>query len=141
MKKELVLKNEMAEIGKLADFIVNIAGELSLPLPLATSLNLAMEEAVSNVILYAYPNKGNTLKIEAETNCGELTFKVIDSGVPFDPTLQTDPDITLPADERPVGGLGIFLVRQIMDKVAYERINEKNVLILTKIISYYGYKN
>ncbi len=133
MEHRLVLKNNIEEVRKLADFVRKIAAELKLPFTLETNINMALEEAVSNVILYAYPD-GETQEIvvEAETVGDKLILKVIDSGIAFDPTQYAEADITLPADERPIGGLGIFLIRQVMDKVEYERVNETNVLTLTK---------
>jgi sigma-B regulation protein RsbU (phosphoserine phosphatase) len=96
-------------------------------------LNLAIEEAVVNVMNYAYPagTSGNVC-IDIDTNEELLTVVITDSGTPFDPTGKKEVDITLSAEERPIGGLGIHLVRQLMDSVDYERINGKNVLTLTK---------
>ena len=97
------------------------------------SLNLAMEEAVVNVMDYAYPAgiKGKVC-IEAEADDQQLSFVISDWGKPFDPTAKAEVDTTLSAEERPIGGLGIHLVRQIMDSINYERIDEKNVLTLRK---------
>lgn len=135
MEKRLALNNDIAEIRKLADFIQAIAGELELSSTLAMNINMAMEEAVSNVILYAYPDgKNHEIIVEAQTIMDTLIFKVIDTGIAFNPTLHTKANIDLPIDERPIGGLGIFLIRQVMDKIEYERIKETNILTLTKKI-------
>jgi anti-sigma regulatory factor (Ser/Thr protein kinase) len=92
-----------------------------------------LEEAVSNVMLYAYPkNKSGQVLVEAEKSPGKVIFTISDSGIPFDPTRQEEPDITQSAEERPIGGLGIFLVRQIMDSIAYERKDNRNILTLVK---------
>ena len=99
------------------------------------NLNLALEEAVTNVILYAYPDGADGLvDVEAILKPHSLEFIITDSGVPFDPTTAPDVDITLPANERPLGGLGIYLVRQLMDELRYQRVNDKNVLSMTKNI-------
>ena len=95
--------------------------------------NLALEEAVSNVMLYAYPDKSGQVLVECDKS-DKLVFTITDSGVPFDPTQQKEPDVTQNLDERPIGGLGIFLVRQIMDDIRYERKDNKNILTLTKQI-------
>jgi anti-sigma regulatory factor (Ser/Thr protein kinase) len=100
-------------------------------------VNLALEEAVSNVMLYAYPDTNNgKVFVEFVRNCtpeGEqLTFTISDSGIPFDPTQKSEPDLSLPAEERAIGGLGIHLVRQLMDEVQYVREDDKNVLTLVK---------
>jgi sigma-B regulation protein RsbU (phosphoserine phosphatase) len=99
------------------------------------SLNLALEEAVTNIILYAYPKGSDGLvDIEAVLREHSIEFIITDSGVPFDPTAAPDADITLPAEERSIGGLGIYIVRQIMDEVRYQRLDDKNVLTMIKNI-------
>jgi sigma-B regulation protein RsbU (phosphoserine phosphatase) len=97
------------------------------------SINLALEEAVVNVMTYAYPQEttGN-VDIEAMANDERLKFTISDWGTPFDPTAQKEVDTTLSAEERPIGGLGIHLVRHIMDSINYERTDGKNVLTLRK---------
>lgn len=67
---------------------------------------------------------------------GSLIFNIIDSGKEFDPTLQPDADVTLSLEERPIGGLGIFLIRRIMQKVEYHRIDGKNILTMVKVIKH-----
>ena len=96
-------------------------------------MNLAIEEAVVNVINYAYPaGTHGVINIKAQANDERLKFTIIDSGTPFDPTLKEDTDITLSADQRPIGGLGIHLVRQLMDTINYEYTDGQNVLSLRK---------
>ena len=99
-------------------------------------INLAIEEAVVNVMNYAYPagTVGN-VTIEVKSNGSEVSFIIIDSGTPFDPTAKPEVDITLSAEDRSIGGLGIHLIRQIMDHINYERVNGRNVLTLIKKIS------
>jgi anti-sigma regulatory factor (Ser/Thr protein kinase) len=99
------------------------------------SLNLALEEAVTNVIMYAYP-KGTEgpVDIDATLDGGELCFVLSDSGTPFDPTAAPEADISLGVEERPIGGLGIFLVRKIMDQVTYQYTGGRNTLKMLKKI-------
>jgi len=100
---------------------------------LAMSINLALEEAVTNSMLYGYPEgTAGLVEIEGGDDGSMLTFIVSDSGVPFDPTQQAEADVTLGVEDRPIGGLGIFLVREIMDEVRYERQGDRNVLTLSK---------
>ena len=125
----LVMRNDIQQIPTLAEWIDSIG----LPTALNMPINLALEEAVSNVMLYAYPkNKSGQVLVEAEKSPGKVIFTISDSGIPFDPTRQEEPDITQSAEERPIGGLGIFLVRQIMDSIAYERKDNRNILTLVK---------
>lgn len=133
MEKHLILKNEIAEISKLAIFIEELADELGLTSDLVFNLNLVLEEAISNVILYAYPKEEHqSISLKAVKKDNQLIFVLTDSGKEFDPTQAPDADITLSAEERQIGGLGIFLIRQIMNKVEYQRIDGQNVLTLGK---------
>ena len=123
----LVMRNDIEQIPTLAEWLegLDIPAELKMP------INLALEEAVSNVMLYAYPNSHGPVFLEF-TRTDRLIFTLTDNGIPFDPTQQAEADTTLSAEERPIGGLGIFLVRQIMDDVQYERMDGKNILTLIK---------
>ena len=125
----LVMRNDIQQIPTLAEWI----DSLGLPQALNMPINLALEEAVSNVMLYAYPeNKSGQVLVEADKSAAQVIFTISDSGIPFDPTQQEEPDITQSAEERPIGGLGIFLVKQTMDEVSYERKDNKNILKLIK---------
>ena len=131
----LELHNDIKQVSLLAEFIETIAEEKQLDETLAMNLNLALEEAVTNVILYAYPKGTDGLvDIEAILKEHSLEFIITDSGVPFDPTAAPEADVTLSADERPIGGLGIFMVRKLMDEVHYQHLDDKNVLKMTKNI-------
>ena len=84
---------------------------------------------------YAYPpDTQGTVDIEVISDGQNLTFIICDSGIPFDPTRKAEIDTNIPLEERPIGGLGIHLVRQIMDTIQYERIDDKNRLTLIKKI-------
>ena len=131
----LILHNDIQKIPQLAEFVETIAEEKQLSQSLAMGLNLALEEAVTNVILYAYPDGADGLvDVEAILKDHTIEFIITDSGVPFDPTAAPEADITLPVDERPIGGLGIYLVRQLMDEIRYQRLGDKNILSMTKNI-------
>jgi anti-sigma regulatory factor (Ser/Thr protein kinase) len=134
MEKNLTLTNDVQQVTLLEDYINTIAEEADIDMSLALSLNLALEEAVTNVILYAYPEgQTGTVDIKATVDDSRrLTFIISDSGIPFDPTQKEDADVTLSVEERPIGGLGIFLVKQIMDDVTYERTNDRNILSMAK---------
>ena len=133
MEKKLVLKNEIFEINKLAVFIKELGEELDLASDWVFNLNLVLEEVVSNVILYGYPKeKQQEIVLTANKSDKNLIFVLSDTGKEFDPTQAPDADVTLSAEERQIGGLGIFLFRQIMDEVKYQRIDGKNTLTLIK---------
>lgn len=133
----IILKNDLSEIARLPEFIEAVAEKHSIDAATATSLNLALEEALVNVIDYAYPEgvKGEIrLRFEYSEDSGELTFTIEDEGQPFDPTSVAEVDTAAGIDDRKVGGLGIHLYKRIMDKVEYHRRERRNVLILTKLI-------
>ena len=133
MEKSIILANDIAELGKLAQFIEEIGEDFSLSPDIVFNLNLVLEEAVVNVINYAYPKEEHqSIYLSAKLLEDSIVFVLTDTGLEFDPTKAPDADITLSADDRPIGGLGIFLIRQIMNEVKYERIDGKNVLTLEK---------
>ena len=135
MKKVLVIKNEVAELERLAIFIEQVAEESNLDPETTMNLTLALEEVVSNVILYAYPQKmGEDITITAQLDGGTLVFTITDKGEEFDPTKVEEADVTLDAEDRQIGGLGIFIVRNIMNEVTYQRLEGKNILTLKKNI-------
>lgn len=133
MKKQLIIKNEISEISKLQLFVEAIGEECELSPTLVFNLNLVLEEAVSNIILYAYPKQmGKEITVMADKNDNILVFTLTDTGEEFNPTEVPEVDINLSADERPIGGLGIFLIKNIMNEVEYQRIEGRNVFTLKK---------
>ncbi len=133
--KYYVVENKMDELSSLAEKIERLADEWSISQELSMKINLVIEEALSNIILYAFNDKLKheiRISVSKEDNNLEITFK--DDGIPFNPLLQKKPDINLPAEERPVGGLGIFLISQVMDEMHYSRDKNQNILILKKSI-------
>ena len=133
MNQSITLPNDIAAVPQLSSFVDNVCSRLNIDGSTVMQMNLALEEAVVNVMNYAYP-KGTKGDVDIRALCdgAQMKFVLIDSGTPFDPTKHQTPDVQLSADERAIGGLGIFLVTQIMDNVSYERRNEKNILTLCK---------
>ena len=143
-RKQIILQNDVQQVPLLAQFVDEVCERLRVGdgtsgmtagLDMATTmkLNLAVEEAVVNVMNYAYPQGTvGDINIEAKGDDNQLEFIISDTGTPFDPTAKAEVDTTLSAEERPIGGLGIHLVRQIMDGVTYERKDNKNILTLKK---------
>lgn len=135
--KHFVIENQVEELTSLAEKIEEMAEEWELSQALAMNINLVVEEAVSNVIFYAFDDSNkHEIIISVTLNNNLLTIEITDSGKPFNPLLQQQPDIDLPAEERPVGGLGIFLISQIMDEMNYARQKDQNILTLKKSICY-----
>ena len=135
MRKEIKLKNQVGELVHVARFIEEIGEELGLGMELMKDLNLVMEEMVSNIIFYAYPEGSEaTIELAAECDGKELTFLLTDNGREFDPTLKDDPDLDVNPAEREIGGMGIYIVRSLMDNVTYQRLGDKNVLTMKKAI-------
>jgi serine/threonine-protein kinase RsbW len=133
--KHFVIENRVEELTSLAEKIDEMAEDWELSQALAMNINLVIEEAVSNIIFYAFnDNNKHEIRISISLNDKMLTIKITDSGMPFNPLLQQQPDISLPAEERPVGGLGIFLMSQIMDEINYTRQKNQNILTLQKSI-------
>ena len=132
MGYHLTLFNDIRQISLLAGFMDRIRVENNLNPGLATKINLALEEAVTNVVMYAYP-KGTKEKInlEAVRDGNTLRFTLTDRGRVFDPTAAPKANIAASLKDRPIGGLGIHLVRTIMDSVTYRRVEGKNVLTMT----------
>jgi sigma-B regulation protein RsbU (phosphoserine phosphatase) len=133
IKRQLTLPNDVKQVPLLAEFIDGICDAVGVDMMLAMQLNLAIEEVVVNVMNYAYPaGTEGTVCIDAQVSDGLLQFVVSDSGVAFDPTARAEVDTTLSAEERNIGGLGIHIVRQIMDSINYKRVDNRNVLTLGK---------
>ena len=135
LNPRLVLRNEISEISRLEPFVGAVLRDAGCNDATVMNLNLALEEVVTNVVLYAYPSgMEGTVSIEARQEDGVMSFIISDSGRPFDPTLVPDADTTLAAEDRAIGGLGIFLVRNLVDDLSYERKDDKNYLYLKKKI-------
>ena len=127
-QSHITLPNDVQATTELGIFVDEVCENVGFDMSTTFKLNLAIEEAVVNVMSYAYPagTKGD-VDIDAEADDEQLKFVISDSGTPFDPTQKGEVDTTLS-----VGGLGIHLIRQIMDTINYERVDGKNVLTLCK---------
>ena len=129
----LNLNNKVSEITKLNAFVKSATATLNMEIGLANKIKLAVEEAVTNIIDYAYQNgTEGIISVTIEADESRIRFILTDSGAEFDPTGVSKADTTLTVDERPIGGLGVFLVRNLMDSINYERVDGKNVLRMEK---------
>ncbi|MDR1938437.1 MAG: ATP-binding protein [Tannerellaceae bacterium] len=135
MAEPLHIKNEINQLAKVNEYLRQTVRALGLSSSARTSLKLAVEEAVVNAILYAYPGETDKdIFICLEHNEDKVTVVITDYGLAFDLTAREEPDVSLPLEERPIGGLGTFLVKQLMTEVSYRRIGNKNVLTMVKLI-------
>ena len=133
VRDSITLENRIAEVDRLGAFVKNFCTGIGLEKSLVGKVRLALEEAVVNVINYAYPaGEKGTVNVLADSDRHEIRFTVIDSGFPFNPTTVMEADTTHEAQMRPIGGLGIHLVRELMDSMGYERKNKQNILTMIK---------
>ena len=130
----LTLVNQLSEVSKIAGFVEAFAAAEGLGPEAVFNLNLALDEVVTNVIRYAHDDDGreHPIVVRLALEGGVLTAQVEDDGRAFNPLEKPAPDLSADIDERPIGGLGIFLVRSVMSSVEYRREDGRNVLIMRK---------
>ncbi len=121
-------------MGAVNDFLGEFLEEHNCPMKTQMQIELAIEEAYINVAKYAYGDGAGEAEVTVSFENNELTIVLKDSGTPYNPLEKEDPDITLSAEERPIGGLGVFLVKKVMDGVAYTYENGQNILTMKKVI-------
>ncbi len=133
METNFIISNKVEELSRLAEQVDALAENWNLPMPLCMNINLVLEEAVSNIIFYAFKDDAkHDIEIFIALKNDQLKMEIVDDGIPFNPSKSEQPDISLPVEERPVGGLGILLISKIMDEILYIREDNKNKLILMK---------
>ena len=132
--KELTIEAKIDNLSKVQEFVEEQLAEYECPMKALIQLNVAVEELFVNIASYAYnPETGPaTIMVETQEDPLSVCITFVDNGVPYDPLAKEDPDITLTAEERKIGGLGIFMVKQSMDDVTYRYENGKNILSIRK---------
>jgi anti-sigma regulatory factor (Ser/Thr protein kinase) len=134
--RSLTLGNDVEEVIELTAFMNSICKDLNLDEMTTTYTTLAVEEAVVNVMKYAYPDREPShILLEAQANDNALTFTLRDKGMPFDATQAAEVDVEQNAAQRIEGGLGIHLMRHYMDNISYKREDNENILIMQKLIN------
>jgi serine/threonine-protein kinase RsbW len=129
----LSLRNDSAEIARLASLVDEFCAAHAVPPHLAAHFNLALDEAISNIIAYGYDDaETHEIAVHIALTHGALTAELVDDGRAFDPREAPRPDLAAPLDERPVGGLGIHFIRRLMDEVDYRREGGRNHLVFAK---------
>ena len=134
--KELTIAATVENIETVTEF-VNAQWELTdCPIRAQMQIDIAIDELFGNIAHYAYnPEVGNaTVRVEVSEDPLAVIVTFIDNGIPYDPLRKDDPDITLSAEEREIGGLGIYLVKKSMDEISYEYKNGQNILKIKKNI-------
>ena len=129
MEKTIILANDISEISRLYEFTKEVGSAFSLSPEIVFNLNLVLEEAVVNVINYAYPKEEHqSIYLSARLQDDSIILVLTDTGKEFNPTAAPEADITLSADDRPIGGLGIFLIRSVTVHQAYSRDEDANIV-------------
>lgn len=132
--KELTVDATIKNIETVTDFINETLESYDCPLKAMTQIDIAIDELFGNIANYAYhPEVGSaTVRVEVTKSPLAVIITFIDNGVPYDPLAKDDPDTTLSADERQIGGLGIFMVKKSMDQISYEYKDGQNILRIKK---------
>lgn len=134
--KRLTVNAQTSELDQVLAFADTILEEAGCSAKAQMQINIAIEEIFVNIAHYAYPSGNGKAWIEIETDEAQKNVRITfeDQGIPYDPLKNEDPDITLSAEDRPIGGLGIYMVKKSMDEVSYEYSNGKNRLTIKKNI-------
>ncbi len=132
--REMVTGAKTENLGAVNAFVEEILEGTACPPAMAMQISVCVEEIFVNIASYAYPEGGGEAAVYAEIlkDPEGLLLTFSDEGIPYDPLSKPDPDVTLPASQRPIGGLGIYMTKKMMDEVSYEHRDGKNVLTLKK---------
>jgi anti-sigma regulatory factor (Ser/Thr protein kinase) len=124
-----VVSNALSEVPRAAEQVEAFCRERSIPAPIVHKFSLALDEALTNIISHAFADGArHEIDVRLETGGGYVTAVMSDDGAPFDPLSQPAPDIHAPVEERKIGGLGIHLLRKLMDQADYQRRDGRNIL-------------
>ena len=132
--KEITIEAKVENLNQVLAFLDEELEMHDCPMKVAMQMDIAVEELFVNIAYYAYnPDVGMaTIQIDFSDTPKQVSVTFIDSGIPYDPVAKEDPDVTLSAEERKIGGLGIYMVKKSMDAMEYERRDEKNILTIRK---------
>lgn len=132
----LELKNDLAELERLSVFVTEYCDTSGYSSEVLFALNLSLEEVVANVISYGFEDEDDhMITVTIENSGGVIEVEVGDDGREFNPLEQQSPDLDAPIEQRPIGGLGIHLVRHYMDSLHYTRQDGRNILRMKKSIA------
>lgn len=134
--KELNISATVENIPVVTAFVDEQLEALNCPLKAQMQIDIAIDELFGNIAQYAYnPDIGSaTVRVEVSEDPLAVIITFIDGGIPYNPLKADDPDITLSAEDRPLGGLGIYMVKKSMDAIIYEHRDGKNILSIKKTL-------
>jgi serine/threonine-protein kinase RsbW len=129
----LTIQAHVSQLATVRQFIADTGASLGVPEAVTDPLILAVDESLSNVIVHGYAGRPGTIRVALEQAAGALVVRLRDQAPPFDPTRLPNPDTTLPLDQRPIGGMGVYLARRSVDQISYQPTDEGgNQLTLVK---------
>lgn len=133
---EITIEAKIENLDEVLGFVDGQLEELECPMKAQMQIDVAVEEIFVNIASYAYaPGVGNALvRFDSSQDPASVTITFIDSGVPYDPVRKDDPDVTLSAEERGIGGLGIYMAKKAMDDMKYVYRDGQNILSISKSI-------
>jgi len=131
--KEITVTAMIGNIEAVTAFIDEFLEVIDCPLNTIIQINIALDEIFSNIVNYAYPDGEGTVTVGVEETDGTIGIVFKDHGIPYDPLTAKKPDLSLPAEDRPIGGLGIYMVRKMVDAVSYRHEDGQNMLSLYKM--------
>ncbi len=127
------IENDLSEIAKVDETLDDFAEQFGVPPAIAATFHIIFDDLLNNVISYGFSDEQrHFIDISLELTESSLIVSIADDGVPFNPLAETAPDTTLSIEDRPIGGLGIHIVVNMVDAISYQRTADKNVLTLTK---------
>ena len=132
--KEIKVEARSENVSLVTEFVEEQLECMDCPMKIQMKMGIAIDELFSNIALYAYPSGDGdvTVRVEKQEEPAAVRITFIDRGVPYDPLKKEDPDVTLSAEEREIGGLGIYLVKKTMDDISYEYKDGQNILSVLK---------
>lgn len=133
---EITLDAIVENVEVVTDFVNEVLERNDCPMKVQIQIDIAIDELFGNIARYAYKDKVGqaTVKVEYKEEPKEIIIVFIDSGIPYNPLEREDPDVTLSAEEREIGGLGIYMVKKSMDEMSYTYCNGQNQLVIKKCV-------
>lgn len=132
--KEITVDAVIGNIDRVTDLVNEELEALGCPMKAQAQIDVAIDEIFSNIVRYAYPGESGSVTVRYDCEDGLFSISFEDEGFHYNPLEKQDPDVSLPAEERKIGGLGIFLVKKTMDAMEYQRAGSRNILTIRKRI-------